>query len=557
MNDWGKMKSKCGGPYSIRARAFRAAGVSTIVTGLLFVLCAAALAQDAIRVAPMNPKYLEYMAKKESAWLAGKPMVAVPPQGHPTGHIPSPIDFSHLSESAASRPRLPASPIPNTFDLRNVGGVNHVTPVKNQGYCGACGTFAAIASVESTLMPAAATNLSEQFVIDTNGYTGADSGPCDGLFQLQITADMAAYGLVAQNLDPYEYWYPSDPTPKMVTNALTGYRLGSVAIIPTAWIKNTNPLKKSVNYIQDLIFYNNTAVSIGFTVNQDQKYMHTASNGDMCYYSGATVPAGGSGHGVAVVGWNDDYPASNFNIKPPGNGAWLIRNSWGEQFGNNGYCWMSYYEPSIDPEGYAYNDVDPPSTYDWTYQYDPLGWTHSIGTDSSTGMVANIFRAVPQGQVIRAVSFYTYSPNTTYTVKIYDAIAAGGQINSENPTVNPTGGKLLVTESGAFSWAGYNTHKLQTPVTVSLGKASSPVNFSVVVEITDPTGYQYPIAVQDAVAADDGIQPYSNWIALRSTAIMGQSYVMDANGDWLDLAKYKIGATSHSKACIKAFGSAK
>lgn len=34
-------------------------------------------------------------------------------------------------------------------------------------------------------------------------------------------------------------------------------------------------------------------------------------------------------HDVALVGWDDNYDRNNFNNTPPGNGAWIIRNSWG------------------------------------------------------------------------------------------------------------------------------------------------------------------------------------------------------------------------------------
>ena len=51
-----------------------------------------------------------------------------------------------------------------------------------------------------------------------------------------------------------------------------------------------------------------------------------------------------------VVGWDDAYPASNFTGdagQPPGDGAFLVRNSWGSGWGEDGYFWVSYYDRSF------------------------------------------------------------------------------------------------------------------------------------------------------------------------------------------------------------------
>ena len=50
------------------------------------------------------------------------------------------------------------------------------------------------------------------------------------------------------------------------------------------------------------------------------------------YYNGTA----GTNHLVAVVGWDDSFPASNFSTTPAGNGAWLVKNSWGTGWGDGG-----------------------------------------------------------------------------------------------------------------------------------------------------------------------------------------------------------------------------
>ena len=46
------------------------------------------------------------------------------------------------------------------------------------------------------------------------------------------------------------------------------------------------------------------------------------------YFDGRTE---GDPHAVCIVGWDDDYDASNFSTAPPGNGAWIVKNSYGSQ----------------------------------------------------------------------------------------------------------------------------------------------------------------------------------------------------------------------------------
>ena len=48
------------------------------------------------------------------------------------------------------------------------------------------------------------------------------------------------------------------------------------------------------------------------------------------------------GHAIEIVGWDDNYPAENFKETPSENGAWLVKNSWGDDWGINGFFWISY-----------------------------------------------------------------------------------------------------------------------------------------------------------------------------------------------------------------------
>lgn len=52
-------------------------------------------------------------------------------------------------------------------------------------------------------------------------------------------------------------------------------------------------------------------------------------------------------HEITIVGWDDNYSKDNFSVTPPGNGAFLVKNSWDVDWGDSGYFYISYYDKSL------------------------------------------------------------------------------------------------------------------------------------------------------------------------------------------------------------------
>ena len=84
-------------------------------------------------------------------------------------------------------------------------------------------------------------------------------------------------------------------------------------------------------------------------------------------------------HDSVIVGWDDDYPKENFNMELEGDGAFICTNSWGENFGDQGYFYVSYYDTNIGVHNIVYTGIEPTDNYDNIYQSDLCGWVGQIG----------------------------------------------------------------------------------------------------------------------------------------------------------------------------------
>ena len=119
---------------------------------------------------------------------------------------------------------------------------------------------------------------------------------------------------------------------------------------------------------------------------------------------------------MAIVGWDDNISKDSFRSgTPEGNGAWLIRNSWGVNgYNHSGYFWLSYYDKSLGRSAYAL-DVEP-SRYQHVYAYDnlPPVWYWTVSSGSA---IEQRFQ-VDAGEVIEAIGVYceTAGANLAFTV---------------------------------------------------------------------------------------------------------------------------------------------
>ena len=249
-------------------------------------------------------------------------------QGYMTSLCRALSMFTLLAIGVLSHPQSLAA---DSFDWRNVNGINWNSTVKNQ-FSGTCWDFSAVGVMEARYMlarndPNFIPDMSEQQICWENS---PDMGNTDTGFGVSIVAYIQSHGIVSEaecpvnnsntptswNTPPAGYPFLTSGWESRVwmTDNGTAANFMTTAAIKAA-IKTQGPLVTSLNQYRD-------------------EFPSVAA-----LVAGYKAPTPGEGHVISVVGYVDDAPGQP--VTPTG-GYWIIKNSWGTGEGDHGYDFVPY-----------------------------------------------------------------------------------------------------------------------------------------------------------------------------------------------------------------------
>jgi len=535
--------------------------------------------------------------------------------------------FNHFAGKKNSKKLQSA--FPSKYDLRNVDGMNFISPVKNQGRWGTCWSFATMSASEASaqyelykeygITPEEMPLDFSELQIAWFAYTALQKHDPDYPKQsgegLHFDKDFKildrgghnylSTALLASGIGPFDeseipytnksgniLWVKVDENGKEIRDE-NNQRITEVH--PADWNAPSNfrPFAYSVNDGEDwsvdmkkrfnqklrlqhasslpspaLLDYTHKeyafdvngvnaikqelldgrAVEISFHADNsridDDRFPPTYINKNWAHY---TYDVNRSNHAVTVVGYDDKFPAEKFEQRkgnetfvPPGNGAFLVKNSWGhkdDKFFSNwgidgtGYFYLSYYDKSLsDPTTYDFSvmDILDDNTVRTIDQHDLLpahqGW--DVYRSSEEIRMGNVFK-VKSNEILDGISTFVFIPGATVEYEVY-------LINKKKPLLKPrpNDGTLVAKGSKRYEYAGFHLIDLEEPITFKKNQS-----YSIVIKQKDDDGFHYfGFAVDYSKNTYKVVNKKEKILPYYATTVVnqGESYIYDAKKGWRD-----------------------
>lgn len=366
--------------------------------------------------------------------------------------------------------------LPPQYDLREK---KRAPQIKNQGKYGTCWAFAALSAMESALMPEEEEIFAPDHMSLQNSFVlrQADGGE----YTMGMAYLTAWQGPVYEADDPY------------------GDGTSPDNLEPVKHVQEIQLIDgKDFEKIKEAVFkYGGVQTAIYSALRSSQTNSPYYNSDAYAYcYMGAEKP----NHEILIIGWDDNYPKENFKMEVESDGAFICQNSWGENFGDNGVFYVSYYDVNIGNHNVVYTGIEETDNYDHIYQSDLCGWVGQLGYTQDSLYAANVYTAAGR-ETIKAAGFYATGKETSYELYVVK------NFRNEDSLAD-----RVLAASGKVANAGYYTIDFEKGFEVEPGE-----KYAVVLYIKTP-GSERPMAIEyaaDEFTSDVDLSDGEGYISLR------------------------------------------
>ena len=433
----------------------------------------------------LNPAYVEYISLSQEE----KEEVAIIPDVYV-------VDF--LYEEAPVSSELPSS-----YDLRNVNGQSYITELKNQDSTGLCWAFSTLEQTESLLMvqnETPYTNSSEKFSSRQLDYATSTNGILNyenpfGRRELgsggnaNIATEIMSYGISVfdDSKMPFNTNMGQKELYEVINYNDAKYEVNSTIDIPSIGLTLTMDenyfcqmdenydvcydeyamqIKNNyINIIKESIMQNGGIIvatispqsNCGFENNPNE---YLISVNDRCFETT-------KGHGMHVIGWDDNYEYSYCDTGEilekdengtctkgkliEGQGAFLLRNSWGEEVAYPYLTYDSIYDGIYSASFEAVSSISSMSERSWDNVYPSHVFT-ATKLYAAKKLEQKIIKEISGSEKIEKIKFYNLVQNAEYTLTIEtknDTYVIDDKINVELPgiyTVDLSNENIIIDE---------------------------------------------------------------------------------------------------------------
>ncbi|WP_455645722.1 C1 family peptidase [Methanosphaera sp.] len=394
----------------------------------------------------------------------------------------------------------------NTFNLKNYG---LVTSIKSQGNAGSCWAHSSLGALESAILKTYGKtyDFSENYMknmINKYSLLGTNVDPNWGSSVIRPINYLVSWiDPVNEINDTY-----SDRSALSIDQN-SSFHVQNVVYIPNRKNETDNDIIK-----ESILKYGAIATDCYYNDSLDKEYKYTENGvyrlSNTNWYTDTDV---GPNHAVMIVGWDDTYDKNHFNNSgkiPENNGAFIIKNSYGTSYGDDGYVYVSYYDKTIAGTHKTYltnfafklNDT---KQFNTIYQNEiTSGSAISLGYSDDV-WIKNEYTA-KNNESIQAIGTYFLS-KTSYYLTIYK------------------NGCYQTAQSGNIDTIGYNTIELENYVQLEENDV-----FTIQIRLTNNEGFYSTMYVQ----TQDSYDVISN----NQT----NSYISRNGRNWTNLNECKLTA---------------